>query len=204
MKRFALYDARLINRDDRNVQTAVVYSGRVNRAPSVLKKGSITYRVTNVYMKGYDGDIEYERLRDKIENGETLGEEDILKLIFLPQMKSKNSEDEMAIQAAELAKDIQGEIKIFVIGAIVAITDKFMNEDYKRKLLEVLKMTQIEQWIREEGRLEGGLEGVKEGELKGRLETAKAALKEGADVEFVIKITELTREAVLKLKSELN
>ena len=163
-------------------------------------------------MKGYDGDIEYERLRDKIENGETLGEEDILKLIFLPLMKSKNSEDEMAIQAAELAKDIQGEIKTFVIGAIVAITDKFMNEDYKRKLLEVLKMTQIEQWIREEGRLEGvkegelkgRLEGVKEGELKGRLETAKAALKEGADVEFVIKITELTREAVLKLKSELN
>ena len=47
LKRFALYDARLINRDDRNVQTAVVYSGRVNRAPSVLKKGSITYQVTN-------------------------------------------------------------------------------------------------------------------------------------------------------------
>ena len=69
----------------------------------------------------------------------------------------------------ELAKDIQGEIKTFVIGAIVAITDKFMNEDYKRKLLEVLKMTQIEQWIREEGRLEG----IKEGELKGRLETAR-------------------------------
>jgi hypothetical protein len=158
LKRFMLYDARLINKDERDVNTAVIYSGRIEKAPDRLKKGSITYKVANVYMKGYDGDKEYQKLHEKIEKSEPLNEEEILKLIFLPLMKSKKTEDEMAIQAAELAKDITGEIKTFVIGAIVAITDKFMSEDYKKRLLEVLKMTQIEQWIREGGRQEGRVE----------------------------------------------
>ena len=46
---------------------------------------------------------------------------------------------------------MEGEFKTFVIGALVAVTDRFMSENYKKRLLEVLRMTQIEQWIREEG-----------------------------------------------------
>ena len=61
--------------------------------------------------RGYDGDEEYQKLYKKIEKSETLNEEEILKLIFLPLMKSKKTEDEMAVRAAELAKDITGEIK---------------------------------------------------------------------------------------------
>jgi len=200
IKRFVLYDARLINKDDRDVNTAVIYSGRIKKAPKQLKRGSITYKVINVYMKDYDGDAEYEKLHSKINRNETLDEEDILKLIFLPLMKSKQTESEMAIHAAELAKEIEGEIKTFIIGAIVAVTDKFMSEDYKKKLLEVLRMTQIEQWIREEGREEG----KKEGELKGKMETAKAALREGAEEEFVTKITGLPKDIIKKLKREMN
>ena len=47
-------------------------------------------------------------------------------------------------------------------------------------------MTQIEQWIREEG----------------REETAINALREGLDPEFVAKITGLSKEEVLKLKKK--
>ncbi|HUW65461.1 MAG TPA: Rpn family recombination-promoting nuclease/putative transposase [Spirochaetia bacterium] len=46
-------------------------------------------------------------------------------------------------------------------------------------------------------------EGVKEGEDKGKKATAKAALQEGSSVEFVVKITGLTRETVLRLKNEV-
>lgn len=122
-------------------------------------------------MKGYDGDKEYQTLYEKIEKSVPLNEEEILKLIFLPLMKSKNSEDEMAIQSAELAKGIPGEIKTFVIGAIVAVTDKFMSEDCKKRLLEVLRMTRIEQMIREEGREEGRKAGRTEGKVEKAQET---------------------------------
>ena len=48
LNRFLLYDARLINKDDRNVNTAVVYSGRIKIAPNQIKRGSITYKVTQI------------------------------------------------------------------------------------------------------------------------------------------------------------
>lgn len=135
-------------------------------------------------------------------------EEEILKLVFLPLMKSSLTEDQMAVQAAELAKNIAGEIKTFVIGALVAVTDRFMSEDYKKRLLEVLKMTQIEQWIRQEGIKEGwqeGIkEGIKEGEMKKAVETARAALKRGLPEDVVAEITGLDQETVRRLKAELN
>ena len=106
----------------------------------------------------------------------------------------------MAIQAAELAKSMAGEIKTLVIGALVAVTDRFMSEKYKKRLLEVLKMTQIEQWIREEGIKEGIKEGKKEGLKEGILETARAALKKGLSEDIVTEITGLDRETVRKLK----
>ncbi|MEW5952952.1 MAG: hypothetical protein AB1815_04230, partial [Bacillota bacterium] len=83
-----------------------------------------------------------------------------------------------------------------VIGALVAVTDRFMSENYKKRLLEVLRMTQIEQWIREEG--------IKEGIKEGRLDTARAALKKGLPEELVAEITGLDQETIRTLKAELN
>ncbi len=109
----------------------------------------------------------------------------------------------MAIQAAELAKASQNKYTNFAIGALVAITDKFLPEEYKKKLLEVLRMTQIEQWLREEGMKEGLKEGERKGKREGKLETARNALLKGADVEFVAEITELPLESIQKLKAEI-
>jgi predicted transposase/invertase (TIGR01784 family) len=53
---------------------------------------------------------------------------------------------------------------------------------------------------KEEGRREGRLEGIKEG----KREIAKKMLMEGADINFIVKITELTESEVLELKDEMN
>ena len=202
--RFALYDARIINKDKLDVNTAVIYSGKIETAPEGFRKGSLSYNVTNVYMKGFNGDKEYKKLQKKILKSKPLDDIDLLKLIFLPLMKSEISENEMAIKAAELAKNILGDVKTFVIGAIIAITDKFMSEDYRKKLLEVLKMTHIEQMIREKGREEGLEEGREEGREEGEnnkaIEIAKVAIKEGFNVDIVVKLTGLTKEVVLQLQ----
>lgn len=65
-------------------------------------------------------------------------------------------------------------------------------------------MTQIEQWIREEGRKEGKEEGREEGEAKKALETARAALKKGLPEEVVAEITGLDMKTIKKLGKELN
>jgi predicted transposase/invertase (TIGR01784 family) len=53
---------------------------------------------------------------------------------------------------------------------------------------------------KEEGRREGRLEGIKEG----KREIAKKMLMEGADINFIVKITELTESEVMELKDEMN
>ncbi|MED3642928.1 Rpn family recombination-promoting nuclease/putative transposase [Caldifermentibacillus hisashii] len=62
--------------------------------------------------------------------------------------------------------------------------------------------------IRGEGKEESikkGIEkGRKEGIKEGKREIAKKMLMEGADINFIVKMTELTESEVLELKSELN
>jgi len=70
-----------------------------------------------------------------------------------------------------------------------------MTEADKKRLLEVIKMTQIERWIREEGREEGIAIGMEKGRMEGRMEkkaTARAALKKGLAPEDVAEITGLS------------
>ncbi|QGG47209.1 hypothetical protein [Heliorestis convoluta] len=161
-----------------------------------------------MYFKSFDGDEELARLTEKIEKDQEFDEYDILKLIFLPFMKSKKNKEERTIETVTLAKNINSKNRTFVIGAIIAITDNFLSTSVKKTLMEVLKMTEIEQWIREQGREEGWKEGIQKGLEKGREETVrektKAALKAGLDVTLVSQIMGLDIEEVQKLKEELN
>ena len=64
-------------------------------------------------------------------------------------------------------------------------------------------MTQIEQWLREEGREEGLKEGELKGKLEGKLEAAKNSLLEGLEPQTVAKITGLPLETIQKIKAEI-
>ena len=57
---------------------------------------------------------------------------------------------------------------------------------------------------KEEGRREGKEEGIEEGIKKGKREIAKKMLMEGADINIIVKMTELTESEVLELKDEMN
>ena len=122
-------------------------------------------------------------------------------------MKSQQPEAEMTIKAAQLAKSANSKLTDFVIGSIIAITDKFLPEDYKKKLLEVLSMTQIEEWIREEGKALGKAEGKAEGKAlgkaEGKHEDARNALIEGIEPTIVAKITGLPLITIRKIKADL-
>lgn len=200
LRRFAYYGARLVERHNMDVNTVVIYSGRIESAPELLEQGSLCYRVTNIFLKSMDGDAEYNKIKTLLEKGKDLEEVDLLKLILLPLMKSQQPVAEMTIKAAQLAKLANSKLTDFVIGSIIAITDKFLPEEYKRKLLEVLSMTQIEEWIREEGKVLGKAEGKAEG----KLEAARNALKKGLSIEDIAEITNLPLETVQKLKAELS
>ncbi|WP_287193055.1 hypothetical protein [Syntrophothermus sp.] len=203
MERFAGYDLKLLERYREIIRTVVIYSGRVKEAPVGFDGGSLVYRVTNVYLKSWDGEKEYEYLRERIDRGEELSRAEIVRLIFLPLMKHDGAEGEVAIKAAELAKRIRDEKQNLVFAAIIALSDRYMTEAQKKRLLEVVTMTQIEQWIREEGRKEGRIEGKIEGERQKALNAARVALKKGIMPEDVAEITGLSLDEVLAIRKEM-
>ncbi|HEY5562126.1 MAG TPA: hypothetical protein VIK72_10295 [Clostridiaceae bacterium] len=56
LARFLLYDARLYKKDKKDINTAVIYSAEIEHAIGSIDIGSISYQVSNVYMKAFNGD----------------------------------------------------------------------------------------------------------------------------------------------------
>jgi len=184
LERFKLYDATLYQKRKKKIQTAVVYGAGVEGAPEALDHGSIKYRVQNIYMGRYDGDAIYRGLLVKVERQEGLEEIDQLNLIFLPLMKSSVDRSLRAIDAVEVAKKIKDERQQdFLIGSLVGITDKFIDREYVKKLMEVLRMTRVGRELYNEG--------IAEGRVEGKISTKKEDIKDYLDARFGFESLEL-------------
>jgi hypothetical protein len=184
-----LYDARLYKKDCRKIRTVIVYSGNIKRAVNELDAGSINYRVATVFMNQYDGDQILAELRNKVKQSEKLSELDRINLIFLPLMKTRLNKNDVALEAIELAQEIKdNEQRLLCIGAIVGISDKFIDREYINKLKEVLKMTRV------------GLELRQEGEKQKVIEVAMNLLALGVDMAIIIKSTGLSEAEIKELK----
>lgn len=204
LKRFLLYDARLHKKSNKKIRTAVIYSADINNAENRLDAGSIKYNIENIFMKKYNGDKIYLEIKRKIQQSIELSDLDKLNLIFLPLMNNSTDKNESAVKAVELAKEIKDEEKrLFCIGALIGISDKFIDKEYVKKLKEVLKMTRVGAELREEGREEGIKEGIKEGEIKKAIEVARKLLEAGMEEKFVMETSGLSEDKVIKIKREL-
>jgi hypothetical protein len=160
LERFKLYDVLLYEKKKKPIITAVIYGAGIEKAPETLDHGSVKYFAQAVYLGKYDGDEIYRDLLEKVNCFEKLNDIDQLNLIFLPLMKSSTGKSQRAIDAVEAAKKIMDERqREFLIGSLIGITDKFIDEEYVTKLMEVLRMTRVMR--------EAFNDGVAEGEIIG-------------------------------------
>ena len=175
LDRFKLYDALLYEEKKKPVYTAIIYGAGIDDSPTGLDHGSLQYTVHPVYMGRYDGDKIYGELQEKINQSGTLNPIDKLNLIFLPLMKNSVDKSQRAIDAIEIAQKVTDKKEqLFLIGCLIGISDKFIDDAYVQKMMEVMKMTRVLQRLykefKEEGRIEGKAEGKAEGEIKGKAE----------------------------------
>lgn len=175
IRRFLYYDASLFYRDKKKVRTVVIYSADIGKADEYIDAGTIKYGVEAIYMKQFDGDEKLEYLREKIERREKLTNEDILTLTMLPLMSGKGSRSERTIESIELTNNLEdSENKLQSLSLLYALLDKFGDEISRKKLKEMITMTEIGKMIRdegiEEGKKEGKKEGIEEGKTKGKSE----------------------------------
>jgi predicted transposase/invertase (TIGR01784 family) len=86
-------------------------------------------------------------------------------------------------------------------------SDPRAKEIYEQRLKAIMDRNsdiyEAELKGKREGKREGIREGKREGETEKAYEVARAALREGADVDFVAKITGLSLENIQKLKAEI-
>ncbi|TCP23755.1 hypothetical protein EV207_12933 [Scopulibacillus darangshiensis] len=164
LERFKLYDTALYEKKRKLIKTFVIYGSDVNQAEESLDHGSIRYHAKAIYMKDFDGDAIFYNLTNKILNREILTDEDQLKLIFLPLMKTQKKRSDLAAEVVELAKRLKDEEQRFrLMATSIAIGDKYLDDAYINKMMEVLRMTRVFRRIYEEGEQEGMQEGLVRG-----------------------------------------
>jgi hypothetical protein len=187
MIRFAGYDVRIYDRHRKEIRTVIIYSSDVKKRPSGLKIGSLTYEPDIIMLYDYDGETIYAGLEAKLKSGQELTDVDMLNLMFLPLMKNKLPKSELAKKSIEMAKTITDRTKRDAcIASAVAFMSRYLNDNEINDILEVLKMTDIVSRIITDD----------------RTEIAKKAIKEGATIEFICKITGLDIDTVEELKEQ--
>jgi predicted transposase/invertase (TIGR01784 family) len=188
---------------DRKLIIVIIYTGDVDYAPAKCDMGSIQICVEQVFLSKLDGNAMYKELKHKVEAGEPLSDEDIMRFIILP-LTEKAGNQARVESVIELAKEIKDErTQVFVIAGILTATDKFINKEYANSVKEWLKMTKVARLYEEEkidAVNKAVNKAVKEAVDNRCREIAKNLLEAGMDFLDVMKATHLTREEIDSLR----
>lgn len=156
MRRFLLYDSRLLHRDGRPIRTVVLYTGGILQAPDRLDAQSIRYQVQNVYLARFDGNGERRRIRQVLQSQTWLSPEDQVDLAFSILMRNEDGIYTATLEAMDMVPGIEDPVtQDFLLGCLVGLSDKFLTEEQRRTVRGRVGMTRIGQELIEEGRMEG-------------------------------------------------
>lgn len=164
------YIARVIRRfairrelkDLKQLKMVVIYTADVESAEERYDLGGLILVVESAYLIHLDGSQIYHRLKNKIDAGEKLTEEELMELMILPlTVKGKKRKQETIEKAVNLGKrlpDREGQLK--VIAGILTFTDKVIDRAYAKKLEEEMQMTLVGQMLMDEGYQRGMEKGI--------------------------------------------
>lgn len=193
--KYLQYAHRILHRDFQDhreikkIHIAVIYTSNVTNVSATyhFNAGDLTITSTSVLLCEYNGDAILYAISEKIERKEVLTTEELMKLVLVPLMNSKEERQVLIEKTIEVAKQIEDELKqLHIIAGILTATDKFINDDYAKKVKEWIKMTKVARLFEEEKQ-----EAVKEKTL----EIAKKLLRMHP-IDEVANLTGLTLEEV--------
>ena len=199
------------------VVIAVLYTGDVQETPHELDLGSLKINVEQVYLSKFDTDAIYADLKSKVEAGENLKDEDIMRFIILPLTQpDKKRKQGLIKDTINLVKKVENdEQQAFIMAGILTATDKFIDRKYSDKMKEWMRMLRIVREMIDEAVEEAVEEAVAETTAKVTEETtakvatetsltfAKRMLSNHEAIPRIVEYTGLSRETVVKLQSEL-
>ncbi len=146
----------------KQIRMIVIYTADVKEAPKEFSAGCLTLKMEQAFLSKIDSETVQEGIREKLEHGLPLSDDELMKLIILPlTYKGKEKKKQAVKEAVELAKKIvDKEEKTFVLSGILVFTDKIIDTETAKYIKEVVRMTQVAELLLEEGREEGRLQGI--------------------------------------------
>lgn len=214
LRRIFLYVARIGYDYQLKVKINLVVTPEIDKNQVVLEYSpGQFFRPEVISFKDYDGDKLLSNITYKVKNNIKLTCNEFLALGILPLMKTKHEAGVQVVKTLELARkitDIDDELKDSVLGILIVLADKFIeNQDLKNKVIDVIKMeitilhnyvtSHEKEWL-EQGKIEGKIEGKLEGKEEEKLKIAKNMHKENYSVKEIAKITKLDCKTIEKLK----
>ena len=182
-----------------NIVVAVIYTGDIEEAPDQLELGSIQLNIMQVFLSNFDTVELYKDLKQKVEAGERLSDEDVMRFIILPLTEPvADKKQELIEKTVELAKGVSDEQQqIFIIAGILVATDKFIDKKYSNIMKEWISMTKVARLFEEE-KIE-----YANNALNAQLhDLALKMILAGEDYLKVMEYTGLTREEVLTIQAQ--
>ncbi len=185
--RFMVSDAFLAFKERKSVRTIVIYSSDIVNAPSNLDLGSITYKIDTFYMVAFDGDVIYNNIVEKVSRHEKLTKQDLMSIVLLPIMRSKDDKVTRIKNCIELSKRIEDTSDLSQIQAMLYLmAEKFVNETEREKVKEMITMMPIMEMIRNDD----------------RIALAKRMMKYNEPLFKIIEYTQLDESVVKQLQQE--
>lgn len=136
------------------IRIIIIYTADVKRGKTepVFQAGAIQLITEEAFLIEIDGEKEYERLLKKVENGQILDEEDMMKMIILPlAFQGIEKQQEAAKKVVDLIKQIKEmQMQRFLFAGVLSFTDKVIDEEVAEEIRRRLDMTKVGRIIYEE------------------------------------------------------
>lgn len=127
--RFMVSDAVLAYKERKPVRTIVIYSADIVNAASYLDIGSITDTVDTFYMIAFDGDVIYNELVGTVNHHEKLSKQDLMSIVLLSIMKSKDDKLTRIKNCIDLSKKIGDTTELMQVQAMLYLmAEKFVSK----------------------------------------------------------------------------
>lgn len=182
-----------------NIRMIVIYTGDVIHAEPIFEIKCMSLRMEQVFVRNLHTEEIYQTVTAKLDNGEELTEQELMRLIILPLAeKGNNAKQERIKQVIELSKRIENSQQNFVLSGLLAASDKFISRAYAEDIRRHLKMTKVYQLFEEDKQ-----EAVKEAEREKDKKYVIKLLRKDMDIEDIMEITELPREEIEQIQQDM-
>ena len=130
-----------------HLRMIVIYTGDIKREEVTenYDVGAVRLVIEPAFLSEVDGDGIFRRLKEKVERGEPLSDQEQMEFCIFPlTYRKKEEKAERIREAVRLAARIADrEQQIFVLAGIMTFTDKVIDEETADQIRKVIKMTKI-------------------------------------------------------------